>query len=107
MKFFSKLRFPKTTLVIYIVGALIWAALFIRLFMGSTLNLPPDDADFVKTVFPESVLPILIIGLPFPLLSLLLWLPLRKKGLKFIDLLYPLGTLGAIAVFVYFHFTWF
>lgn len=103
MKYFRNFRFPKIAFALYMTGALVLMAIPVRIVMGATLNLPPKDADFLKTVFPELFLPILFFGLPFALLSLLLWLPLRKKGFRFMDIGYPSSTLGAIAIFIFFH----
>lgn len=104
---FSKLRFPKTSLVIFFIGALVLLAIPLRIMMGATPKLPAHNANFQNTIFPELVFPILIIGLSFLLLSLLLWLLLRNKGFRFMDLGYPISTLGAIAIFIFFHFTLF
>lgn len=98
MNFFKKLRFPKISLALFIIGALIMIAIPVRVMLGAAVNLPAGDADF-----PKILLPILIIGLTSLLLTLVLWLPLRKKGIRFIDLNYPLGTLAAIGIVIFFH----
>lgn len=104
MNSFNKLRFPKTSFVLFVIGALVLLAFPVRIMLGGSINLPPHGADNQEAVFQEHIISILIIGLPFLLLSLLLWLLLRNKGLRFMDLGYPISTLGAIAIFVYFHF---
>lgn len=105
MNTFSKLRFPKISFVLFIFAALVLLAIPVRIMLGASINLPPHGADIQESVFPELIIPILIIGLSFLFLNLLLWLFLRKKGIRFMDLNYPIGTLSAIAIFVYFHFT--
>ena len=105
MNSFKKLRFPKTSLTLFIIGLLVLFAIPARLQLGASLNIPPNDVDFMGVIFPEFIFPIIIIGLISLLLTLALWLLLRKKGLRFVDLLNPLNTLGGIAIFVYLHFT--
>ena len=102
MNSFNKLRFPKTSFVLFVIGALVLFAIPVRILLGASINLPPLGVD--RAVFQEHIISILILGLPFLLLSLLLWLLLRNKGIRFMDLGYPISTLGAIAIFVYFHF---
>ena len=98
---FKDLRFYKTSLALFIVAALVLFAIPVRIFLGALLTMP-SEADF--TAFP---LPIIIIAAIYFICTLALWLPLRKKGIRFIDLFYPIGTLSAITIFIYFHFTWF
>ena len=104
MNAFSKLRFPKISLSLFILCALILVAFPVRVFLGAELNLPADDADFGTVVFPSLILPILIIGVSALLIALLLFIPLRKKGIRFFDLFYPVSTAGAAVIFIFFHF---
>ena len=94
MSAFNKLRYRKTSLALFILAFLTWLVLAVRAMAGANLSIPD-----IQT----AVLPIFIIGVAFNLIAVILWLPLHKKGVKFIDLLYPVGTAGAIAIFIYFH----
>ncbi len=97
---FSKQRFPKTCLTLFIIAALILFAIPARIFLGGTFLFPEDDA-----VLHQIIIPLIIIGVSSLLCTLVLSLLLRKKGIKFADLFYPVSTLGAIAIFIFFHFT--
>jgi hypothetical protein len=103
MNAFSKLRFPKISFALFLLGALILIAIPVRVFLGTGLNLPADNADF-RVIFPSLILPILIVGVAGLLIALLLFIPLRKKGIRFFDLFYPVSTAGAAVIFIFFHF---
>jgi hypothetical protein len=105
MNTFSKQRFPKISLVLFIIGTLLLIAMVVRIMLGASINLPPRGADNQVNVFVEYIFPILVMGLSFLFFNLLLWLLLRKKGIRFMDLNYPISMLSAITIFVYFHFT--
>ena len=101
MNGFKKQRFPKTCIALYIIAALTMFAIPVRIFLGDVMVMP-NEADF-----SAFTLLIAIIAAVYLICMLALWLPLRKKGIRFMDIFYPLGTLGAITIFIYFHFTWF
>jgi hypothetical protein len=86
---------------------LILLATLVRIMLGASINLFTRSVDIQEIVLQEYIVSILIIGLTFLFLNLLLWLLLRKKGIRFMDLNYPIGTLSAITIFVYFHFALF
>ena len=98
---FKDLRFRKTSLALYIIFMLVLFAIPVRSLLGERM-VTPGMTDF--SVFP---LPIIIIAAAYFICTLALWLPLRKKGIRFVDLFYPISTLSAITIAVYFHFTWF
>lgn len=98
MNAFQKLRFPKLSLVLFIVAALVVIAFPVRYMLGAAFALPADN------VVPEKIiLPILIIGVASLLLALLIWLPLRKKNIRFFELFYPVSILAAIVMLAYLH----
>lgn len=98
---FSKLRFPKTSLTLFILAALSVLSLPVRFLLGASFALT-DDAGFSGD-FPQIFLPVLAIAVFFMLTAFVLWLFKRKDGIRFIDLLYPLGNVSCIGVMVVFH----
>ena len=99
MNGFKKQRFPKTCIALYIIAALTMFAIPVRIFLGGTFLFPADDA-----VFTQIVIPIIIIGVASLLCTLTLSLLLRGKGIKFTDLYFPVSLVGALAIFIFFHF---
>ena len=95
------LRFRKTALTLYIIAMLALFAILVRSLLGERI-VTSSMIDF--SVFP---LPIIIIAAAYFLCTVALWLPLRKKGIRFVDLFYPISTLSGITILIYFHFTWF
>ncbi len=99
MASFNKLRYPKVSLALFIIAALAMVSLVIRIMAGAGISIPDTEAAVVSRI----IIPILIIAATFLLITVLLWLNLRKKGARFIDLLYPVNTACAIGIFIFFH----